>query len=292
MLQLLAGDVRLEWARGAGAETCASRAQLESRAHRELGLTSLTRTATATAVEGFAECEASGCTAQLAVIGPSGDLVGRRALSAPDCARLEQAVLLAVSLMSEAPRTPLRAGPIEPLSPPKKPPPAGLSAELKGLVQDGLQPGGLELGADLAVYSPAWRGFRVGIGLRHLPLTREDAIGVSVSAGRLELCWGGPVLFERLEARTCLGGHLGSTTVSVVSDQEIQATGSGTFLWSGVAAGGAATVQLWGPLSAVLEVQLLVPLMRRSLEIENRRQLGFREAPLVLTAAPGLAVTL
>ena len=33
---------------------------------------------------------ASGCTAQLAVIGPSGDLVGRRALSAPDCARLVQ----------------------------------------------------------------------------------------------------------------------------------------------------------------------------------------------------------
>ncbi|MDH5491167.1 MAG: hypothetical protein OEY14_04380 [Myxococcales bacterium] len=304
---------RFHWVRTEGAEGCAAGEALQEEVRQRLGRDPF-RADAARSIEGIVSREGRRWTTRIYVRDAAGAPMGARTLqsSAPECAPLDEAAALAISLTIDpeaglsaptaAPPTPpapvaraapeeppCAAGPSAPLQPAAPPPePARAAASDR--------PSRLELGLSGALgllpspaLGPAISG-RVGLGgrialrlaLLHLPEveTRRGALAFGLSASGAGAC----VATRRgrwLSVDTCLMAWIGELH-AVVRDPI--PTDPGGRLWGALGLGALASIDLPGSLFVGVGLDLLLPLARYRFLVEGWSNPAFEAPALGLVA--------
>ncbi len=302
---------RFSWARGAGAEACASGAELQAEVNKRLGRDAFAEPARRS-IEGVVTREGAKWIARLYVRELDGTLLGQRELTsdAADCKALGSAVVLAVALAidpeaamgpppstssSAAPSTstsgsaaprPKKTKPV-PMPPPMvvflpmKDPDAGAFVSPRILIATGLVPRPA-IGAALGVDPHRLHAIHPTFGAMLVPSTRvspDGQVGFALTAGWLGVCarLAGD---ERVLVSTCGSAWLGVIHAFVYSFEPVE---PGDRFWAGLSASGRTAIHLLGPLYAEVGFDALLPLTRHHFRVENRVDELFQQPFLALT---------
>jgi len=307
---------RFAWARGAGAESCASAAELQADVDKRLGRDAFAEPVSKS-IEGTVTREGGKWIARLYVRDLSGVLLGQREITsdASDCKALGSAVTLAVALAID-PEAALAPPPSvsasastsasssskpkkKPIAEPPLPPPLvvylpmndperGTTVSARAVIASGLLPRPA-IGAALAVDPDRLRTFHPTFGAVILPSTRiapDEQVGFAFSA----LWLGGCARLagdERVVVSACASAWLGVMHAVVYS---LEPVAPGDRFWAGLSGTGRASVHLVGPLFGDLGFDLVFPLTRHRFLAENRQDDLFQQPFVTLVGWVGAAV--
>jgi len=306
---LAAEPVRLQWVRLEGASTCIDATTLATLVQKRLGSEPFAQHAKRS-IEGVVRREAGVWRAEIAVRAQADDQeppLRTLTSTAPDCAALSSAVVLAVALAID-PEAALSSGvaekappaatsvPAAPVAapPPSRPLPARVSpqrpatghAAASAVAQAGLLPHA-SFGATIVAAADVSRAFELGVHARIFPAvhgTGEPRFEIGATWASLQLC--GRLPFDlRALLRVCAGPAFGLVQGVLLSGARSQ---PGERVWLGTELGAEVSLNLTHSLSFLLGAGSVVPITRYRFKIDGADGELFRQAAVAGIAHVGL----
>jgi hypothetical protein len=313
--------VRLAWTRGDGAQSCLDDQELRRRVQDRLGRNPFAEDA-ALDIQGTIWRDAAAWRAELRIVSPDGALLGSRKLesTAPDCAPLSDAAVLAVALAIDpdaasrpppsaafpaAPATAPAASATEavteppaaknappaPASPAPAPEPAPLSLEM--LARGGIATGVLPRVGPLAAVGGSYglEYIRMTLELSWLPeqATDDGAFAFGLTFGSAGGCYGLPVA-NSAALRVCAEMQVGALHAVVRNRERFEPLDAGDHLWLAGSAGPTLAWRVAGPLRLEAGVLAVVPIVRKRFAILGAPDAIFESAPVSGIAYLGVGV--
>jgi len=294
-----AEPVRLQWVRMEGASTCIDATTLATLVQKRLGSDPFAQRATRS-IEGVVRREAGVWRAEIAVRAQADDQeppLRTLTSTAPDCASLSSAVVLAVALAID-PEAALSSGIAEkapaaatsgPAAPVAAPPPSRLlpahvssprpptgHASASAAAQAGLLPQA-SFGATIVAAAEVSRAFELGVHTRIFPAvhgTGEPRFEIGATWGSLQLC--GRLPFDlRALLRVCAGPAFGLVQGVLLSGARSQ---PGERAWLATELGAQVSLNLTRSLALQLGAGSVVPITRYRFKIDGADGELFRQA--------------